>query len=67
MVLMLVAPLPIGLLVRLVSSSEVHVVAMGVVFPLAVVDGFAVPGMAVVVVGIVIAGMYRASGDEQRD
>jgi hypothetical protein len=66
-VVVVVTPIPIGSLIRVVPSPEVHVVAMGIAFPLPVVNSLAIPVMAVVVIRIVVAGMDRASGQEYRD
>lgn len=61
-----VAPLPVLILVGSAATVEVFMMAMGVVFPLLVIDDFGVvPIVIVVVFGIVNADARRASREEQ--
>jgi hypothetical protein len=59
-----VTPVPVGLLVAIVTLVEIHMIPMGVVFPLAVVNDFAIPVMVIMVVRVVVAGVHGATGQK---
>ena len=57
-----VAPVPIFFLLAFVAILELDVGTMRIRLPLAVEGDFAIDGMVVVIVGIVVAGMDRTAG-----
>ena len=62
--LMLMTPVPILLLLILAAFLEVPMIPMSFRFPLLVVNDLATPGMPIMVVGVIVAGVNRAAGAE---
>jgi hypothetical protein len=60
-VAVLVPPLPVFLLLILVPAVEVIMIPMGFGLPPLVIDHLSTPGMTVMVVGIGVPRMHRAS------
>jgi hypothetical protein len=60
---LIVPPVPVGLLVGIVTFFEIHVVAVRAMFPLVVVNDFVtVPSVVVAVAPIVDASVNSATG-----
>lgn len=62
--MLVMAPVPVFLLLILVTLFEVLMMTMRVMFPLLVINHLAAPGMAIVVIRIIVSGMNCAAGGE---
>ena len=63
---MMVPPVPIFLLLCFVAFLKIPMLSVRFRFPPLVVNHLAVPRVAIVIVGIVVAGMNSATGAEHR-
>jgi hypothetical protein len=62
--LMLMTPVPILLLLILAAFLEVPMIPMRFRLPLLVVNDLATPGMPIMVIGVIVAGVNGAAGAE---